>query len=251
MKRYLVSGLVLSLLSCNSTVSYTQLPQHEDTPAGNKVVLMELFTSQGCSSCPPADILLGEYASRKDVRVIPISFHVDYWNRLGWVDPFSSSVYTARQQWYSQFLPEHGIYTPQMVVNGHTEAVGNNRNAVKILVENALKSNENEKLEISNVNIGINNLTFKYASNTVKGKDILQVALVQKLAETQIKAGENRGVKLANHNIVRNFISLDCLKEGTGTISLPVSFLSDRYALVIYSQQKSDHVIKAAVWKDL
>lgn len=251
MKWQMVSGLFFFLASCTSTESYTQLPQASNMQTGNKVVLMELFTSQGCSSCPPADVLLGEYASRKDVRIIPLSFHVDYWNRLGWVDPFSNPVFTARQQWYSRFLPENGVYTPQMVVDGHSEAVGNNRNAVRAIVENALKTKSDETLEIRSVLIGNNGLTFSYVSNTTPGKHNLQVALVQKLAETQIKTGENRGVKLANHNIVRDFISLDCKKEGTGTIRLPDSFLSNGYALVLYTQQKSDHVIGTAVWKDL
>src|SRR6478609_7361685 len=70
------------------------------------MVVMELFTSQGCSSCPPADAILAGYVASHNEQIIPLSFHVDYWNRLGWTDSFSSSVYSARQQWYSQHIPQ-------------------------------------------------------------------------------------------------------------------------------------------------
>ena len=87
------------------------------------VAVLELFTSEGCSSCPPADNLLPQLA-KLDANVITLSFHVDYWNRLGWTDPFSSSDYSDRQREYSRQLNLESIYTPQLIVNGEYEFTG-------------------------------------------------------------------------------------------------------------------------------
>jgi hypothetical protein len=88
-------------------------------------IIIELFTSQGCSSCPPADRLLKRLAG--DPRVIPLSFHVDYWNYIGWTDPFSSKRWSERQQGYARAFRSNRIYTPQLVVSGRTGASGSRR----------------------------------------------------------------------------------------------------------------------------
>ena len=86
------------------------------------IAVLELFTSEGCSSCPSADRLLPQLA-KLDSNIIPLSFHVDYWNRLGWTDPFSSSEYSERQRSYASHLKLESVYTPQLVVNGEYELV--------------------------------------------------------------------------------------------------------------------------------
>src|SRR5579859_3682195 len=96
--------------------------------AEDRLAVVELFTSQGCSSCPPADALLGELARRGDV--IALAYHVDYWDNLGWKDPFASRASTERQRSYSHALRLSGIYTPQMVIDGAVDAVGSDRRAV-------------------------------------------------------------------------------------------------------------------------
>ena len=90
--------------------------------------VVELFTSQGCSSCPPADALLADLADRDDV--LALSFHVDYWDYIGWKDPFASPQYTQRQRVYSQVFGKRYVYTPQMVVNGSFEMTGSDRAGV-------------------------------------------------------------------------------------------------------------------------
>src|SRR5947207_1240023 len=100
-------------------------------------VLVELFTSEGCSSCPPADLLLARLQKEqpiKGVQVIPLSEHVDYWNQLGWTDPFSSGAFTSRQQSYSRAIRSTDVYTPQMLVDGTVAFVGSDsRKAIETL----------------------------------------------------------------------------------------------------------------------
>ncbi len=215
------------------------------------VVLMELFTSQGCSSCPPADELLGEYATGKNNQIIPLAFHVDYWNRLGWTDPFSNAAFSARQQWYGQFLPGQSIYTPQLVVNGQRETVGNNRMAVKKLVEQSLDMKSEESLILDRYETSGQLFTFHYKTHSKAGNSLLQIVLVQKKIVTQIKAGENKGVTLTNHNIVRSFETVECRNDGEGKINLPDKFSASDYAVVLFLQRKKDHLVTAAIWQNL
>jgi hypothetical protein len=221
------------------------------TISSSPVVILELFTSQGCSSCPPADAILAEYANAHDAHIIPLSFHVDYWNRLGWADPFSSRVFSERQQWYSQHLPKGSIYTPQLIVNGVGEVVGNNRPSVKALVQKALAATQSATIEISDISVGKNILNFHYKAVNATQNDVLNIALVQKQATTHIKAGENEGVTITNHNIVRSFIRQAASNEGAGLIEIPVSFKAADYALVVYVQHKKDLSVVAACMKEL
>ena len=115
----------------------------DDPPAAPGVAVVELFTSQGCSSCPPADALLTELEERAEkdgVVLLPMSLHVDYWDRLGWADPYASPANTARQGAYAEALGDPQLYTPQAVVNGRAAAVGSRRADVEKLVAAALKT---------------------------------------------------------------------------------------------------------------
>src|SRR6516165_3499017 len=106
--------------------------------AVERPVVVELFTSEGCSSCPPADALLAELATRSDL--LALSFHVDYWDRLGWKDPFSSAMATRRQDRYARLLGLDAVYTPQVVVDGHWQTVGSDREAVAQAVAQARRA---------------------------------------------------------------------------------------------------------------
>jgi hypothetical protein len=107
----------------------------EEPPAANKVVIVELFTSQGCSSCPPADRLLKKLAA--EGGVFPLSFHVDYWNYIGWTDPFSSAEWSERQRRYARAFGTSRVYTPQVVVAGTAECVGSNERRVRAEIADA------------------------------------------------------------------------------------------------------------------
>jgi hypothetical protein len=120
MNRILLAGLAqLSVVGASFAVPAL---------AESRPVVVELFTSQGCSSCPPADALLNELAGRKDV--LALGFHVDYWDRLGWKDPLSTTGATMRQHDYAAEFGRNEVYTPQMVIDGKRQAVGSNRAAV-------------------------------------------------------------------------------------------------------------------------
>ncbi|MES2331386.1 MAG: DUF1223 domain-containing protein [Bacteroidota bacterium] len=220
--------------------------------AGNKtVVVMELFTSQGCSSCPPADKLLAEYSSINNENIIPLSFHVDYWNRLGWTDPFSNSAYSARQQWYSQHLPKGSVYTPQLIINGRGEVVGNDRSLVAGLVKKELAGSSTKNISVENVVIGKSVVSFHYTIANAGKDELLNIAIIQKEVTTQIKAGENDGITLTNHNIVRSFDTQPVNNDGSAQIVIPLSFKVSGHALVLYVQNRKDLTISAAVMKDL
>ncbi|HYG65894.1 MAG TPA: DUF1223 domain-containing protein, partial [Thermoanaerobaculia bacterium] len=139
LSRILLSGalaLVLAPVFLASLHSAQAAP--EDKAAAP--VIVELFTSQGCSSCPPADRLLTRLGGDPGLagRVIPLAFHVDYWNHIGWTDPFSAKRWSERQQAYARAFKANRIYTPQLVVNGRTEGVGSHEPRVRKQIADAL-----------------------------------------------------------------------------------------------------------------
>jgi hypothetical protein len=168
-------------------------------------VVVELFTSQGCNSCPPADAYLAELAQRK--RVLALAFHVDYWNYIGWNDPFGRPWATARQKAYQKSLSERFIYTPQMVINGTAQGVGSERDTI----EGLLRAAAAEKPKVHP------DLTLRWREDgallvDIGGGDSPQespadVWLVgfDKPHETQVLHGENEGQTLTDYQVVRTY----------------------------------------------
>jgi len=219
--------------------------------SSSRLVILELFTSQGCSSCPPADKLLAEYALSGNIHIIPISFHVDYWNRLGWTDPFSNHLFSERQQWYSNHLPKGSVYTPQLIINGRGEAVGSDRNLIRQLVQKELSISSEEAISINEISIEKESLAFHYVINHLQKEEVLNIALIKKQVTTHIGAGENKGSILTNHNIVMAFKTIHADSDGHSVISLPASFSKEVYSLVLYTQDKKTLFINAGLLKDL
>lgn len=160
-------------------------------------VLVELFTSQGCSSCPPADSLLKELSARSDV--IALSFHVDYWDRLGWRDPFASAWNTRRQQDYRTAFGLPYVYTPQMVIGGRDQAVGSDRAAVGALIERQRAEGAPVAVHLDPSGDGAARLVLP-ARPGLSGR--LTLFGYERERGTEVRAGENSGRRLLNTNVV-------------------------------------------------
>ncbi len=180
-----------------------------DAPAPAPVVV-ELFTSQGCSSCPPADALLGELAGRPDV--IALSLHVDYWDHIGWPDPFASPRHTARQRAYAQNFRLRYVYTPQMVIDGQHDVVGSRRIPLERALSEAAVAPKPASVTVRRNGPG--GATLKLAPRPdLAGADALDGATVWMVAfdgahETDVASGENAGRRLTHHNVVRQWEKL-------------------------------------------
>jgi hypothetical protein len=167
--------------------------------------VLELFTSEGCSSCPPADDVLRDLA--KDSNVIALSFHVTYWNRLGWTDSFSQKTFDERQYAYGSKFHADGVYTPQAVINGNVEMVGSKRTQVAEAVKNALETPSKVRISLKK-SVKSDEIEVKYTLSGEVPKDaVLQFALVESAFATKVKRGENGGRTLKHDNVVRDFES--------------------------------------------
>lgn len=179
------------------------------------VVVVELYTSQGCASCPPADAFLSELSERKGL--LALSFHVDYWNYMGWKDPFSSPQMTARQRAYSQRLGQRYVYTPQMVVDGSMQAEGSARTKIEAMLVEARRDID-KKLPLRIGRGGVNEVKIILPARRTAGKksqpteaatDKPRTATLWLVAydnkhTTAIAKGENRGRTLSYFNVVRS-----------------------------------------------
>jgi hypothetical protein len=169
---------------------------HTERPV---LTVVELFTSQGCSSCPPADVLMGDLARRDDV--LPLSLHVDYWDYLGWKDPFASPAHSARQREYARALGLKYIYTPQIVVQGRAQVAGNERETVL----QTIAAQERTKQPL--VTVSQAGAQLAVSVDGVGGARLADVWLVlyDRTRSTRIDRGENSGRALVNFNVVRSF----------------------------------------------
>ncbi len=169
-------------------------------PAAAAPVVVELFTSQGCSSCPPADVLLDELAGRPGV--VALSLHVDYWDYIGWKDPYASPQYTARQQRYAEALNLRYVYTPQIVVDGRANVVGSHRAEVLEAIAAAAKRDRPIDITFSTSNGGT--VIIPEGPAPDEGATVW-LAVYDREHVTEIKRGENAGRELRNANVVRSF----------------------------------------------
>ncbi|MGE0736460.1 MAG: DUF1223 domain-containing protein [Alphaproteobacteria bacterium] len=183
--------------------------------AADAPVVVELYTSQGCSSCPPADAYLGELAKRRDV--IALSFHVDYWDYMGWKDPFATTGATRRQRAYKISLRQSYVYTPEIVVGGRAHEVGSNRSAIDKLIRTQLKSNAAAlKVELTRME---GKAQGKIAAAATARGDVW-LFLFDKQHSTEIQRGENAGRKLIQHNVVREISRVSAYDGNELTLSL-------------------------------
>lgn len=192
MFKAVLHGIGLAALA----VSWLAAPATAET---RSPVVVELYTSQGCSSCPPAEAFLGELAKRSDV--LALELHVDYWDYIGWKDPFGSPAYVKRQRAYGASFGERYVYTPQMVINGRDHEVGSKRYQVEkkiALIRGSAPPGPTVKLE----KVG-NKVRVKVSGDEMSGDYDIFFVTFDAEHETKVLRGENRGETLINTNIVR------------------------------------------------
>ena len=174
-------------------------------------VVVELFTSQGCSSCPPADALLGELAAREDV--IALALHVDYWDYIGWADTFAQAAFTARQRGYGEAAGSTVVYTPQMVVGGRDHVVGFRPMEVADLIALHRAAPDPVALEAARIG-GDWRIRAVWDGDGAAPGMVVHVVAYLPLEEVEITRGENAGLSVGYYNIVRDW---QVLGEWTGT----------------------------------
>lgn len=257
MKRFIllipIFGSLIILTGCGATSSKQKKDALSVIHSKNfkgKMVVMELFTSQGCSSCPPADKLVGSYSS--EPNILTLSFHVDYWDRLGWKDAFSSKAFSDRQYKYASAF-KTDVYTPQVIINGEAAMVGSDESKINAAIEKILDEKPASFLTIitTKVDKGKVDVLFNVKGNTPN--DIVDMAVVEEKTETRIGAGENMGAKLTDHNVVRNFETIDSAREGENhtEINLPKGIDIKNLTIIAYLQQRDSNKITAAAKSEL
>jgi len=189
--------------------------------AGERTVpiLVELFTSQGCNSCPPADEYLGELAKRTDV--LALSLHVDYWDYIGWKDPFAQRAFTVRQRDYSHALSQRYVYTPQMVINGHWQGIGSERADIERLIANAKKEREVNAATAPTITLQGDEL---HIGRGPAGPATVWMAIFDPQQKTAVGRGENAGRDLTEYNVVREWSKIGAYDGQPATLKLDIDW---------------------------
>jgi hypothetical protein len=268
--RWSLAAIPLALLCFGWTVSRSAdpLPELPQGAPGQNVnphavpVIVELFTSEGCSSCPPADALLAKLESQQPIantQVIALEEHVDYWNNGGWMDPFSGREWTIRQEEYAGVLKNQNPYTPQIVVDGHTEFVGNREDAAREAIEKAaaqpkthvvLSLSSSGKSGTAEATVSVDHLSAAKHGD----KPEIWLAITEAGLHSAVSAGENAGNDLHHASVARAFYkfgSINPNKEasftGTSTVRLNSSWKRQNLRIVAFVQdQKSRQILGAA-----
>ncbi|MBS7254123.1 DUF1223 domain-containing protein [Flavobacterium branchiicola] len=207
--------------------------------------LLELYTSEGCSSCPPADELLGKLQDElKDKNVYVLAYHVDYWDKQGWKDIFSNADYTKRQYAYADFLGKEPIYTPQVIINGKTDFIASQETIVRNGIKTALSTTAKAGLSLEATQ-NDNTLAVNYNVEENSKNSRLLIAFVQKAAKSNVKRGENAHRVLSHYQIVRQLQSVDLnkTKKGTATVHLPKNYNTQDFEIIGFVQDMNSGAI--------
>ncbi|MEP7306688.1 MAG: DUF1223 domain-containing protein [Acidobacteriota bacterium] len=206
------------------------LDDDRSAPVGPAIVVAELFTSEGCSSCPPADEVLSRLAVEPlipGVQVLALGEHVDYWDRLGWKDPFSSPIFTGRQsQYHTQVFRRSSVYTPQLVVDGQFEGIGSDLAAVKraiVRAAHAPKATVAVSWTALDADLGKATVQIDVPSEVIlRERADVMVAVTQNRLTTDVRRGENRGRQLTHSAVVHSLTPLGTLGSTARTFSTPM-----------------------------
>ena len=247
-----LTGCLLTSASGSSSIATNSAAPAQDksndklTP--RKFAFIELFTSEGCSSCPSADKNLERIAASAAAagkEVYTLSYHVDYWNYLGWKDPYSDPSFSVRQRQYGRKFEADRVYTPQMIVNGKTEFVGSNQKLSDRAVKVALSEDTKSAVSVNAV-VQADKINVNWKATGITAKDVVNVVLVQNAGQQKVGRGENARRNLTHVNIVRQFKTVE--KPGAaGEVQLdaPKGFAPSEFHVVAFTQS-GDAVTSAA-----
>ena len=240
------SGQASSLTG--NSIPTAQIPENSQQ-VRPVAVLLELFTSEGCSSCPPADALLRALAGRQmpsGQLLIGLSEHVTYWNNLGWTDPYSNELYTARQTSYSEKFNLGSVYTPQLIINGSEQIVGSDRRGLAraLAAEQQHQKSQQTQLSIGTVRRTHDGIAITYTLSSLPSRSHAQLfaAVADDLDRSSVLRGENEGRTLNHSAVVRSLVEIGPALEGAGqqiTLHLPAAHAASdtRQHVVLFAQE--------------
>lgn len=237
-----------ALLSATAGFAASELSAQSSDIASDSPVVVELFTSQGCSSCPPADAFLGELAAQPGV--IALSMHVDYWDYIGWKDPFADPKMTDRQRDYARALSSRYVYTPQMVIDGRHDVVGSHKDDVRSRIAEAAATPK--PLQLRFLPDGGGKVVIP-AGEVPEGGATIWLAVYDDAHETEILRGENRGKTLRYSHVVRELEQIGTW-DGTAmeiALDLPAAAQRGRDGCAIIVQAGRGGPVLGAVAMDL
>jgi hypothetical protein len=255
-------ALLAAGAALNSFAGKKALAGDDSRSNGRVPVVVELFTSEGCSSCPPADAFLAQLEERQPIagaEVIGLEEHVDYWDRQGWVDPFSGFQWTERQEEYAAAQHDGGVYTPQMVVNGRSDFVGSRESeARKAIVQAAAQPGTQVTIKKLESNKG-DEAQFETRAGKLTGltrgdHQEVWLAITETGLHSDVKAGENSGVDVHHGAVVRSLRKLgnaeadkDPSFSGDSVVKLDKKWNRRNLRAVVFVQEKrSRHILGAA-----
>ena len=228
--------------------------QAEATADGAHVAVVELFTSEGCSSCPKADALLGELVAETRAsgrNVLLLSFHVDYWDGLGFPDPWASSAFTARQRAYARMFQQSGVYTPQAVISGTDEVLGSDASGVRARIELALSRAAPVRVDAALTPGDAGGIDVAYSLDGPIVGAVVHAALVERDLVDTPAAGENEGSTIRHDDVVRAFETTRAESKGTVMLTVPKSVRRAHASVVVYVQRTEDLAIVGGTMRDL
>jgi hypothetical protein len=204
-------------------------------------VLVELYTSQGCSSCPPADAILKDLT--QDVGIIPLALHVDYWDYIGWKDTFAQEQFSNRQRKYAAHRDDRLVYTPQMIVAGNARVKGGSEDAVHAEIARARSD-----VALNLTRMGDDVVITATPVAALSGQYVVDLVRYRPQSQILIERGENRGLQAEYHNIVTSWENIGTW-NGKGTLSLRARASGAAPIVVVVQRKGPDAVVAAAVLK--
>jgi len=228
--------------------SFTNNTLDRNDITANSFTIVELYTSQGCSSCPRADKVLNEITEAyKGKNVFPLSFHVDYWDRLGWKDTFSKKVFSQRQYKYSEYFKRRQVYTPQMIVNGKYQFNGGDKGTAFKLINNSLKKKAVVKITGSVKELKSKLLVNYTIPDAVYNQYTINAVLVKNKEKVAIKRGENSNKQITYSNIVIDLKTKDLNERGSIVLETPIDYKKENYRVVLFLQEKKSGRITGGI----